>query len=90
MSEGLSVNEWQASSLGLANDESSDSWVAFTISNSVEMGNVYSSDAASNSQWPVSKRTPEILNLHIQITLKTTQNHKHTPSYSFIDRTQRI
>lgn len=61
MSEGLSVNKWQAGSLALANDESSDSWVAFTRNSSVEMGNVYTSDATSNSQWPVSKRTPEIL-----------------------------
>lgn len=80
MSEGLSVNKWQAGSIGLANDKSSDSWVAFTMSGSVEMGNVYASDATSNSQWPVSKRTPEILNYTFKLL---SQEHRNTNTYIY-------
>lgn len=59
MSERFAAGKWLAGSIGLASDESSDSWVAFTMNRSLEMGNV---SATSNSQLSVSKRTPGIHN----------------------------
>lgn len=60
MSERFAVRKWLAGSIGLASDESSDRWVAFTMNSSLEMGNVCVCDAASKSQSSVSKRTPDI------------------------------
>lgn len=60
MSERFAVRKWLAGSIGLASDDSSDRWVAFTMNSSLEMGNVCVCDAASKSQSSVSKRTPDI------------------------------
>lgn len=62
MSKRCSVSKCLTGSIGLASDESSESWVAFTMNGSLEMGNVYACDATSKSQCSVSKRTPEIHN----------------------------
>lgn len=59
MSERFAAGKWLAGSKGLASDEASDSWVAFTMNRSLEMGNV---SATSNSQRSVSKRKPGIHN----------------------------
>lgn len=56
MSDGFAVSEW------LDGSHSVDSWVAFTMKDNLEMGNVCACDATSNSQCSVSKRTPEIHN----------------------------
>ena len=69
MSERFAVSKWLTGSLGLASDESSDSWVTFTMNGSLEMGNVYACDATANSQCSVSKRTK----LHVPISLTGTQ-----------------
>lgn len=71
MSERFAVRKWLAGSIGLASDESSDRWVAFTMNSSLEMGNACVCDAASKSQSSVSKRTPDIHSY----TYKTQKPH---------------
>lgn len=62
MSKKFAVRKQVAGSIGLASEESPDSWVACTMNGCLEMGNVYACDATSSSQCSVSKRTPEIHN----------------------------
>lgn len=80
MSERFAVSRWVAGSIGLASDESSDSWVAFTMNGSLEMGNVCACDATSKSQCSVSTRTPEIHNYTHKFH---SREHRNTPIYLF-------
>ena len=76
MSERFAAGKWLAGSIGLASDESSDSWVAFTMNRSLEMGNV---SATSNSQLSVSKRTPGIHNFTQKILSCECRNTNTCP-----------
>lgn len=80
MGESFAVSRWLAGSIGLPSDESSDSWVAFTMNGSLEMGNVCACDATSNSQCSVSKRTPETHNYTHKFL---SREHRNTPMYLF-------
>lgn len=76
MSESFAVRKWLTGSIGLASEESSDRWVAFTVNGSLEMGNVCVCDAASKGQCSVSKRTPEIHNYIYKLVSQEHRKHK--------------
>lgn len=81
MSERFDVSKWLAGSAGMASNESSDSWVTFTMNDSLGMGNVCARDATSNSQCSVSKRTPEIHNYTCNFL---SREHRNTNTSPFI------